>query len=61
VTHIRGKIEDIMEELGFLIQAFVAGATDKYRKPNNTMWELFTKDYNSGLKLENPIYVGGLC
>ena len=59
LSDIQGKIEDVMNELGFLIQAFVAAGTDQFRKPNNTMWEIFQENYNSNKTLEKAMYVGG--
>eukprot|EP01080_Neovahlkampfia_damariscottae_P005881 gene5881-9709_t len=55
---IQGKIEDVMNELGFCIQAFVAAGTDQFRKPNNTMWEIFEEKYNGGITLEKAMYIG---
>jgi bifunctional polynucleotide phosphatase/kinase len=40
------------------MQAFMAGATDKYRKPNILMWEKFVKEYNGGLEPKEAMYIG---
>eukprot|EP01121_Diplochlamys_sp_Union-15-3_P010579 TRINITY_DN2980_c0_g1_i4.p1 TRINITY_DN2980_c0_g1~~TRINITY_DN2980_c0_g1_i4.p1 ORF type:complete len:313 (-),score=53.53 TRINITY_DN2980_c0_g1_i4:40-978(-) len=57
---IKGKILDIIVKLGFPAQAFVAGATDIYRKPNTTMWELFVSKYNKNVTpdLSACMYIG---
>jgi len=55
---IQGKIIDLSNEMDIPLQAFVATATDINRKPNNTMWEIFCSEYNGGLKLKEPLYVG---
>lgn len=49
--HIKGKIIDLSEELQIPIQALVAAATDKNRKPNTTMWKFFEENMNQGVKL----------
>eukprot|EP01114_Cavostelium_apophysatum_P015100 TRINITY_DN404_c0_g1_i1.p1 TRINITY_DN404_c0_g1~~TRINITY_DN404_c0_g1_i1.p1 ORF type:complete len:539 (+),score=163.75 TRINITY_DN404_c0_g1_i1:1629-3245(+) len=49
---ITGKIIDIAVELGFPIQAFVSSATDHYRKPNTTMWNLFIEKHNGGKQVD---------
>jgi len=57
---ITGKIQDLSEELGFPLQAFVATAEDEYRKPSAKMWNEMVAHYNGGIKpdLDNCIYVG---
>jgi bifunctional polynucleotide phosphatase/kinase len=42
---IRGKIEDLEQDLGIPIHAVVACANDHYRKPSCTMWNLLDKKY----------------
>jgi len=50
----------MVKQLGVPIQAFIAAATDLYRKPNTPMWDLFVKDYNQGVELDlkSCLYVG---
>jgi len=57
-SDIKGKIWDIAETLGFPIQAFVATATDRFRKPNTTMWDIMVNEFNEGVKPEETFYVG---
>jgi len=47
---IKGKILDLATELGFPIQAFVAAATDAWRKPNTSMWDFMIKNHNGGVQ-----------
>eukprot|EP01125_Pyxidicula_operculata_P021644 TRINITY_DN845_c0_g4_i1.p1 TRINITY_DN845_c0_g4~~TRINITY_DN845_c0_g4_i1.p1 ORF type:complete len:419 (+),score=124.86 TRINITY_DN845_c0_g4_i1:858-2114(+) len=49
---ITGKIQDLAAELGFPIQAFIAGAENNYRKPFTTMWELLESKYNKDEKID---------
>jgi len=60
VGDLTGKILDIVEQLEFPIQAFMACAKDVYRKPNTTMWDIMAKNYNKGIVIntESSIYVG---
>lgn len=57
---ITGKIVDLVEELGFPLQALVAAATDVNRKPNTTMWDYFQEKMNGGVKLDvqSCVFVG---
>lgn len=47
-------------QLGFPLQAFVAGAVDHYRKPHTTMWDDFVSNYNGGISIDmdNSFYCG---
>lgn len=38
-AHIKTKIENLSSTVGVKIQAFIASADDKYRKPSIIMWE----------------------
>lgn len=58
LSDITGKILDLSNELDIPLQAFVAIATDIHRKPNNTMWEIFCKDYNQNVKIKEATYIG---
>jgi len=49
-SDITGKITDLAEELGFPMQAFIAGAEDHYRKPHTTMWDYMVENLNGGIK-----------
>jgi len=59
-SDITGKISDLAVELGFPIQAFVASATDHYRKPHLTMWKLLQDKFNGDVKIDltQSYYVG---
>lgn len=58
--HIQGKILDMCKELGFPLQAFIASATDHWRKPHSSMWEYMLENYNGSLDvdLNQCMYVG---
>mmetsp|Transcript_23892 Transcript_23892/g.33421 ORF Transcript_23892/g.33421 Transcript_23892/m.33421 type:complete len:358 (-) Transcript_23892:249-1322(-) len=55
---IAGKIKDLSTELGFPIQAFIAGDTNQYRKPHARMWEEMAGTYNGGVEIQKAFYVG---
>jgi len=57
---LTGKILDVCKELGFPVQAFIAAATDHWRKPNTTMWDYMVQNLNGGIKpnLKLCTYVG---
>lgn len=57
---ITNKILDLQQELGFPLQAFVAAATDHYRKPNTTMWKYLEQHSNGGVAIDrkNSFYCG---
>eukprot|EP01117_Protostelium_nocturnum_P017879 TRINITY_DN735_c0_g1_i1.p1 TRINITY_DN735_c0_g1~~TRINITY_DN735_c0_g1_i1.p1 ORF type:complete len:534 (-),score=229.98 TRINITY_DN735_c0_g1_i1:52-1653(-) len=59
-NHIEGKILDLSVELGFPLQAFVASATDVFRKPHPTMWDYMIKYHNGGVvpDLSQCAYIG---
>lgn len=57
---IKGKILDMIAELGVPLQAFVAAGDDKWRKPSVAMWEYFVQHHNGGVSvdMENSFYCG---
>lgn len=62
------KIEEIQEKIEFMsadidvpFMAFVATMTDKYRKPHNTMFEIFIEEFNGGHFPNSCIYIGDLA
>jgi len=54
-SDITGKILDLASELGFPIQAFVAGMENHYRKPHTTMWEDMVQNYNHSVQVDNNV------
>lgn len=46
-AHIKTKIQNLSKTIGVKLQAFIASADDKYRKPAITMWEMLS-DKNNG-------------
>lgn len=56
---IKYKIENIINQLNILIIVFIASKNDKYRKPNNNMWnKMLEIIYNDNIDLNNCLYVG---
>jgi bifunctional polynucleotide phosphatase/kinase len=49
---IKGKVEDIIAELGLPMMAFLATGEDKWRKPSASMWDHFVKHHNGGVKVD---------
>lgn len=49
---IKGKILDLIGELGVPLQAFIAAGDDKWRKPSVAMWEHFVTDFNGGVEVD---------
>lgn len=46
---ICGKIEDIIDELGVPVQAFIATTDDEFRKPATAMWDFMVRSFNGGV------------
>jgi bifunctional polynucleotide phosphatase/kinase len=67
-----GKIQDLSRQLGISIQAFLAAAKDKWRKPSmlnvilclqiagTSMWDYFVKNCNGGqqVNIKESMYIG---
>jgi len=49
---LTGKMIDIANELGFPIQAFIAGGENVYRKPSPLMWETMVSKFNHGVEID---------
>jgi bifunctional polynucleotide phosphatase/kinase len=58
LSDIQGKILDLIDIFDFPLQAFVACATDIHRKPNSTMWEIFSTKYNGDITIKESTYIG---
>eukprot|EP00808_Paulinella_micropora_P023442 g48898.t1 len=58
--HITGKILDLVQVLGFPVEAVFAGSNDHFRKPGTAMWDLYVQQHNQGVPvdLQNSMYVG---
>jgi len=52
---ITGKILDLAEQLGFPLQALIAGAENLYRKPNSEMWDYFVANLNKGVEPDSDV------
>jgi len=46
---------DLVEELGFPIQALIAGAENMYRKPNTEMWDYMVTNLNGAVEPDPKI------
>lgn len=59
-TEMMNKFGDIIGQLKLPMQIFMAGAKDKWRKPNTAMWEHFESKHNAGVKVDydNSFYCG---
>ena len=57
---VTGKIHDMVQQLGFPLQAFAAARDDRYRKPGIAMWTRFTAEHNAGVRpdLSVSFFVG---
>ena len=55
---IRNKIEDIIEKINIPIDVFISISNDKYRKPNNLMWDKMIEMRNKQFDLKKCLYVG---
>ena len=60
VADIKGKILDIIKDVGVPMSAFVASADDLYRKPAVNMWSFMTAQHNGGIPVNKDmsVYVG---
>ncbi|KAM3823815.1 bifunctional polynucleotide phosphatase/kinase isoform 1-T2 [Vipera latastei] len=56
----KAKVEAVIEQLGVLLQVFVATNSGMYRKPILGMWDYLCKKANGGLEvsLQESVYVG---
>ena len=57
---LRGKVADVVAELGVPVQVFMAIGEDTYRKPCTGMWGTMVAKYNCGVqpRLADCLYVG---
>ena len=57
---IKGKILDLIKDVGVPMGAFVASADDLYRKPALQMWSYFQDHCNGGIAVDKAVsvYVG---
>jgi bifunctional polynucleotide phosphatase/kinase len=57
---LTGKITDLCADIDVPIQAFLATANDKYRKPSSEMWRVFVESYNGGVavNMSESYYIG---
>lgn len=57
---IESKMLDIMNNLGFPIQAFASTGFNLYRKPYTSVWDFFVSNLNGGVDvdLNNSFFVG---
>jgi len=57
---LKGKIEDIIFEIGFPVQVFISGNYDEFRKPSRSMWDFMVKYLNEGIepKLDESWFIG---
>jgi len=57
---LKGKLKDIIADVGVPVQVFMAGGDDEYRKPSTKTWDVMVEKYNCGVKpaLDKCIFVG---
>jgi len=57
---LKGKLKDIISDIGIPVQVFMATADDEYRKPSTRMWDIMVERFNCGVKpiLDRCLFVG---